>query len=134
MPWKCFAPFEADAEAVLAKAREEAFRSGAYGKPYARGEPRVPSIGALIEACAEDGTCSIIDVTGIGDRPEVGSAGPFSAAVLREALGTVRPTRDVADKERGALYEHLGRGEAAYVVCYADGAPAEVMFLGYSYD
>ena len=128
------APFEADAEAVLAKAREEAFRSRSYGKPYARGEPRAKSIAELMEACAEDGTCSVIDVTEIGDRPAVASAGPFDANVLRDALGTVRPTREVAEREHRALYEHLGRGEAAYVVCYADGAPAEVMFLGYSFD
>jgi hypothetical protein len=33
-----------------------------------------------------------------------------------------------------ALYELLGRGDAAYVVCYAQGKPSEVLFLGYSFD
>jgi hypothetical protein len=132
--WKCFVPFEADAESVLDKARLEAFASRAYGKPYARGEPRTDTMEQLIEAFCEDGTCSVIDVSEIADEPDIGRAGPFPAEILKDALGTVRPTRAQAEDGLSNLFDQLERGYAAYVVCFEKGRPSEVLFLGYSFD
>lgn len=132
--WKWFAPFEADAEAVLDAARLRAFETRAYGKPYARGKPAVSTIEELLDAFPEEGTCSIIDVSELGDAPGIGRAGPFPREVLKEALGTVKPTRAQAEEGMGNLFEKLDRGHAAYVVCYAEGEPSEVLFLGYSFD
>ena len=132
--WKWFAPYESDAEDVLDKARLSAFEARSYGKPYARGKPVVATIEQLIDAFPEDGTCSVIDVTEIGDAPAVACAGPFPAEVLKDALGTVRPTRAQAEEGMSALFEQLERGYAAYVVCFANGKPSEVLFLGYSFD
>ena len=132
--WKCFAPFEADAEDVLDKARLRAFETRAYGKPYARGEPQPETIELLIAEFPEAGTCSVIDVAEIGDAPGMACAGPFPAEVLKDALGSVRPTRAQAEGGIAGLYAHLERGDAAYVVCFAKGKPSEVLFLGYSFD
>lgn len=132
--WKCFAPFDADAESVLDHARIRAFETRDYGKPYARGEPVTTTIEELIETFPEDGTCSIIDVSEIADAPGVGRAGPFPPDVLKEALGTVRPTRARAEEHIDKLFEQLERGYAAYVVCFEKGKPTEVLFLGYSFD
>ena len=134
MGWKWFAPFEADAENVLDHARLRAFETRAYGKPYARGEPATETIEELIDAFPEEGTCSIIDVSEISDAPGNGRAGPFPPDVLKEALGTVRPTRAQAEEGIGNLYEQLERGYAAYVVCFEKGKPTQVLFLGYSFD
>ncbi len=132
--WKWVAPFGPDALKILQEAREQAFRERAYGKPYERGQPRSRTLQALEKATAEDGTCSIIDVHDIGDAPGCGVAGPFPRMVLQNALGTVKPTLAEAEERLSRLYEHLSRGQAAYVVCYRDGKPHEVLFLGYSYD
>jgi hypothetical protein len=132
--WKWFAPFAGDAESVLDEARLAAFAARAYGKPYARGKPAVKTIEELLAAFPEEGTCSVIDVTEIGDAPGASCAGPFPPDVLKAALGTVKPTRAVAEERMSALYELLGRGDAAYVVCYVQGKPSEVLFLGYSFD
>ena len=132
--WKWFAPFGGDAESILDEARLAAFAARAYGKPYARGKPAVKTIEELVSAFPEDGTCSVIDVSEIGDAPGVACAGPFPPDVLKEALGTVKPTRAVVEERMSALYELLDRGWAAYVVCYAQGKPSEVLFLGYSFD
>ena len=134
MGWKWFAPFAADAETVLDEARLAAFEARAYGKPYARGEPEVETIEELIDAFPEEGTCSVIDVSELADAPGLGRAGPFPPDVLKEALGTVRPTRAQAEEGIASLFEQLERGYAAYVVCYAKGRPSEVLFLGYSFD
>jgi len=104
------APFGEDAEAVLATARATAFRERAYGKAYARGEPKARSIAALIDACAEDGTCSIIDVVEIGDARAPGVAGPFSRELVASACGTVERTLEQIEAGASALYETLGRG------------------------
>ncbi len=132
--WSFVSPFGTDAEAVLADARRQAFEKGNYGKPYARGEPRAETIAALLRACAEEGTCSIIDVTALGPAPAPGVAGPFPRKTLQAALGTARPTREQVEAGAGELYEALGRGCAGYVVAYQGGKPTEVVFLGYSYD
>jgi len=134
MTWKWLAPYGSDAEDVLDQARLQAFASRAYGKPYARGEPATATIEELIEAFPEDGTCSVIDVSGIGDAPGPACAGPFPADVLKDALGSVRPTRTEAEAGLSKLYTHLERGDAAYVVCFEKGRPSHVLFLGYSFD
>lgn len=134
MGWKCLVPFEDDAESALDKARLTAFETRAYGKPYARGKPVVSTIEELIEAFPEAGTCSVIDVTEIADAPGLGVAGPLPPAVLKEALGTVRPTRAQAESGIARLFAAIDRGYAAYVVCFSAGKPSEVLFLGYSFD
>ena len=132
--WKCFAPFGADAEDVLDKARLHAFETRAYGKPYARGKPAVATMEELIAAFPEEGTCSVIDVSEISDEPGIGRAGPFPADVLKEAFGTVHPTKVQVEEGMQKLFDLLERGYAAYVVCFAKGKPSEVLFLGYSFD
>ncbi len=132
--WKFIAPFGTDAEAILADAKRLAFEKGSYGKPYARGEPRAKNVAALLRACAEEGTCSILDVGSLGPAPAPGVAGPFPRKTLEAALGTARPTLAQVEAGAGELYEALGRGCAGYVVAYEGGKPTQVVFLGHSYD
>ncbi len=132
--WKFVAPFGDDADAILADAKRRTFEERSYGKPYARGEPRAKNVAALLRACAEEGTCSILDVTSLGPHPAPGVAGPFPRKALEAALGTARPSLAQVEAAAGALYEALGRGCAGYVVTYEGGAPTQVVFLGYSYD
>jgi len=133
-PWKHVSPFGPDAEAILTDARRLTFEKRAYGKPYARGEPRSKTIPALLRACAEEGTCSILDITSLGPAPAPGVAGPFSKKTLQAALGTTRPTLAQVEDGASELYESLGRGCAGYVVAYDGSEPTQVVFLGYSFD
>ena len=134
LSWTYVAPFGEDAEVTLSDAQTEVLRARAYGKPYARGEPRAKSVDALRRASGEAGTFSIIDVVGIGAAPGPGIAGPLPAALLKRLLGNVRPSVDQVRKARTELLGQLKRGEAAYVVCWSDDQPSEVFFMGWSFD
>ena len=58
---------------------------------------------------------------------------PFSPGELKTYFGTDRPTR--ADVEQSEEYwEDLERGQARYAVVYANNAPSEIYFAGYSFD
>ena len=132
--WTYVAPFGEDAEATLSDAQAEVLRARAYGKPYARGEPRAKSVDALRRASGEAGTFSIIDVVRIGAAPGPGIAGPLPAALLKRLLGNVRPSVDQVREARTELLAELKRGHAAYVVCWSDDQPTHVFFMGWSFD
>ena len=132
--WSVFTPFGDDTAQILVDARDRAFRNREYGKPWSRGEPQAKSIEALVDACAEDGTCSIIDVTAVCEEPGPGIAGRIPLASLKRLLGTTQPTRAQAEQSLPRLAEALDRGEAAFVVCYDDGKPVAVLFFGWSFD
>lgn len=80
-----------------------------------------------------DGTCSVIDVNGIGDVQEPCVAAPLSPNELRRLYGTDKPTLAQVEAYTD-LNEDIGRGEANYVIAYRDGEPSEIYFAGYSYD
>ncbi|OQB18911.1 MAG: hypothetical protein BWY17_00071 [Deltaproteobacteria bacterium ADurb.Bin207] len=134
MSWKYIAPFGADPARVLAEAHKDAFERRAYGKPYSRREPRARSITALRRACAEDGTCSIIDVLRVEEEPSPGVAGRMPRGLIESVCGTPRPGLAQVEDALPILYEQLHRGEAGFVVAYDGEKPVHVGFFGWSFD
>jgi len=128
-PWSSFTKFDSDVQRALDHLRREVFGAGAYR--YVEESPS--SIEEALEIADADGTASILDIQQVSDEPDFCCAAPFSAEELRTYFGSDRPTR--ADVEASEDYwEDLERGQARYVIVYADGEPSEIYFAGYSFD
>ncbi len=128
-PWSCFTKYDSNIQRALDKLRDEIFESGSYR--YAEEGPT--SIEEALEIADADGTASILDIAKVSDAPDFCCAAPFSPDELQTYFGTDRPTR--ADVEQSEEYwEDLERGQARYAVVYANNAPSEIYFAGYSFD
>jgi hypothetical protein len=147
--WQYVVPYQQDLGAALDTLRREVFARGDYIKPSdVFGLPEPASVDDLAEQeqywefMGTSGTHSIIDIL---TAVPVDSAGqglatvrPLSAAECVELFGTEQPSSDdylpLVDSPR--LYEYVtgGRGTGRTTVLWADGAPAELAFWGYSGD
>ncbi len=102
-----------------------------------RSEPQRPkpqTIAELLEMNGENGTHSIIDVSGIASTPGFGRAAPLSHQQLMDVFGTDQPTRSMVEQKADELQSLRSRWEATYIIVYADGLPSEIFFTGYSGD
>jgi hypothetical protein len=143
-PYWYYVPYESDVQSALDKLRAREFAAGRYSPviPFLEfSEPEFSkqkpgkqhrSIDEAIEASAEEGTRSILDIAKVGKRPDYGIAGPLPSARLTELYDTDKPTREMVDGHE--FFETIERGKCVYVVVYAGGKPTELMFAGYSYD
>lgn len=61
------------------------------------------------------------------------AARPLSGEALKRLYGTAQPSR-AAVEANFDFFDDIERGEAVYIVLYADGQPTEVLFAGYSFD
>ncbi|MDB4932718.1 MAG: hypothetical protein JWM10_5202 [Myxococcaceae bacterium] len=132
---------------TFAETRAQAFRDHAYqpvpGRTFVTlaaldaffaSEPEVADDGEVCMDAAE-GTASILDIRALGDEVEPGLSAPLSDAQLVEVFGTRTPTPAAVTWEAcSPLFEALDRGESRYVVAYEHDAPAEAVFIGYSWD
>lgn len=146
-PWIVRAPWRESIEEALSETRARVFREGSYtpvaGHSFATlgdldaffmREPEVDDDG---EVCLDgvEGTASILDIRCICDAVEPGGAAPTSDAQLMEVFGTLTPSPDAVTMEGcDPLFDELDRGEARYIVAYENGAPSEVVFIGFSWD
>jgi hypothetical protein len=143
-PYWYFVPYERDPQVALDKLRAREFAAGRYNPaiPFLefeepafsdqQPEHRYPSIAKAIAAADADGTRSILDIARVGKELDYGVAAPLSTTRLRELYDTDRPTHAMLDGH--AFFEDIPRGQCVYVVVYADDAPSELFFAGYSYD
>jgi hypothetical protein len=90
------------------------------------------TIKQAVAASAEDGTRSILDIDRVAAKSDYGVAAPLPPARLRELYDTDKPTREMVDDHE--FFDEIERGKCVYIVVCKDGAPAELMFAGYSYD
>jgi hypothetical protein len=94
------------------------------------------SIAALIEACGENGTHSILDIDHVSDSPEYGGLARIDDEQLIEIFGTASPSREVVvgntGENRTSLMEHgtYELGSAVYVVLFKGDAPDEIYIEG----
>jgi hypothetical protein len=87
-----------------------------------------------VEWAGEDGTHSILDVERTGMVRAFGVAIPLSELRLREAFGTLQPTREAVEEAACEVSAWLARWEAFYFpVCDADGT-RHLAFVGVSGD
>jgi len=146
-PYWYFVPHRADVQAALDGLREREFRAGRYHPvvsdldfddqeallallPGAEHD----DIDDAVEAASADGTRSILDIEVVDDEPGYSTASPFPARQIQQALGTATPTRAQVEDGLDDLIGEIERGHCLYLTVYADGAPRELFFAGYSYD
>lgn len=140
--WRAITAFDPDLRVALRRAQDQTFAAGAYGAahklaglfrslgkepPPLPPQPKASSIEEARALAGDSGTCSVLDVYDLGDRPAPGVAGPL-------LLATDSPTQEDIEAALPQLYRSLRRGEAGYLVCYDGGAPHEVWFVGMSFD
>jgi hypothetical protein len=143
-PYWYFVAHDEDAGRALQSLRKREFDAGRYN-PVTRfpGFPVTPasphpeakhrSIEAALEDTAEDGTRSILDIHGVGERADYGVAVLLPKGMLQSLYGTPFPTREMVESNMEFLNE-IERGQCVYFTIYRDGKPDELLFAGYSYD
>lgn len=92
------------------------------------------SIDELLEAAAECGTHSILDIEHVAARLSFGVAAPLSQTSIRRVFGTAEPTHEQVEEHWAEIAEHLGQGRARYLSVYRAGGPHEIAFIGCSGD
>jgi len=137
-------PYEAAITEALEKLREREFLAGRYN-PVMRHIPfpltdeapapggQHDSIMEAIEASAEEGTRSILDIMRISEEPDFCAACPLDEPTLVRLFGTARPSRAAVEGNLD-FFDGIERGQAVYIVLYEKGRPTELFFAGYSFD
>jgi len=137
--------FEPDANAALQKLRQREFAAGRYNPvvmfpefPITEDTPapgaRHRSIEDALEASAEDGTRSILDLMRVADEPDFCVAARLSADELIDLFGTDKPTEELVQDHFDELLEPIERGQGICFAIYKDDKPSEWIFAGYSFD
>lgn len=155
--WGYWIDYDNNTARAFAALRDRVFKEGDYLGPGGKlpfGEGRDPrsasSIEAVLEAQAEDGTHSILDISRFetpGERrPTKKMVNPFTGeglgascrlatdAELTDVFGTSEPTRAMVEEHAGELERHLSRWSALCVVVFAADKPNELYFHGISGD
>lgn len=150
--WEYVVSYQEDLGAALDALRRQVFASGEYVKPSFYGDvfdlPEPGSVDDLFEQeqywefMGTSGTHSIIDVPEIVPVDftggEFGTIRPLSEAESVELFGAARPSHAdyarVAGSERLDEYVTGDRWTGRAAVLWADDAPAEIVFWGYSGD
>ncbi|MBV9957040.1 MAG: hypothetical protein JO360_01410 [Acidobacteria bacterium] len=137
--WRYYVPYQEDINQALQDLRASVFKSGQYYKPQPTAPPAPPpaTIEDLLEANAESGSHSILDVPMVSPQPDLGAVAPLTPDELRQYFGTERPTRETLERNFPAVYDitsQRGAWAGTYLVVYADDQPAEIFFFGQSGD
>jgi hypothetical protein len=143
-PYWYTVPYQSDISAALQALRDREFQAGRYNPvtPF----PKFPitasspapgrgheSIEAALAASDADGTRSILDIASIADEPDFFVAAPVSEGTLQATYRTKQPTREMIEANMAPI-NRIERGHAIYVILYANEAPSEILFAGYSFD
>ena len=165
-PYCYFTPYKADIQAALDALREREFKAGRYDPAMRMASPpaymfeftfpldeTVPAPGAqhasideAVEASAESGTRSILDIMRVSTTPDFSAASPLDADDLVRLFGTAEPTREIVQRvlingeqpfdgdPDEDFWDQIERGQGRYVVTYAGSEPREIFFAGFSWD
>ena len=133
-PFSQTVEYEEDINAALQKIRQKVFDSGEYGGSE-NGHATIDDIFMDFELMEAGGTGTIIDVTSVGDAPDISTATPLSADELKNMFGSEKPTFDNLGQLGDEFFSGIERGHCRYVVLYdATGNPEKIHFAGYSWD
>jgi hypothetical protein len=164
-PYFYFTRYQPDVQAALEDLRQQEFTAGRYDPamqaanppsymfqfkfPPGDGSPapgaRHGSIEEAMDAAAESGTGSILDIMRISDEPDFLAACPLPSDELMALFGTTKPTRDLverivvgsqnfADSLVLDFWERIDRGQGRYIIIYESSEPREIFFAGMSVD
>ena len=143
-PYYYFVKYQDDADKALQELRQREFAAGRYNPvmpfldfPVSANSPspgaQHDSIEEAMEASAEDGTRSILDLQTVADEPDFCVACRLPDERLLQLYDTTEPTHEIV--ERGMeLFEEIDRGQGIYMIVYRNGKPDELFFAGYSFD
>ncbi len=114
---------------ALDMARRETFAAGKF-----LGAEKMPkSIAAAVEAVAEEGTGSLLDIMRVSKIPELCSVCTVSAKERKDFFGTEHPDgSEIADAMD--FWESFDRGMARAVTLYEQGRPVKICFAGWTLD
>lgn len=129
--WVTLVPFEEDFDAALQKARDKVFKDGSYGYS-GRKKPR--TIAEAVERGGEEGTHSVLDMTGVAKRQTAGMVSPLSRPTLLKLFKTERPTEQDWWNKHFAVRDLIDRGRGLLVVLYEGEVPAKIAFAGLAWD
>lgn len=103
-----------------------------------RKQKRKPkTIEAALEAQAESGTHSILDISHVATEPEFGAVSPLPRSELAGLFESETPSHAQIEEayDSGSLENHLpDRWQGIYMIVYQDGVPNEIFFAGHSGD
>lgn len=162
-PYFYFVDETARPEFALAKLRQREFTAGRYrpGFQMRTGEdwylftfppdedwpspgPAHASIEKALEASAEEGTCSILDIQKVSAEPEFMTANLVDAAQLEAAFGSARPSRQLLvdaffgesefTETADDFFAEVERGEARIIPFFGGETQTGWLFCGYSID
>src|SRR5262245_29258664 len=128
-PYQYIVPFQDDVQAALDALRADVFARGEYYGAQAR--PR--SMKEAVARSGESGTRSILDIDRVSTVSDYRRAAPLTAGEVEKYFGGALPTVRMIE-ECDDLWQDLERGKARYVVAYEGGVPANLVFVGYSFD
>ena len=143
-PYFYFVPYEKDYNTALQKLREREFNAGRYYPAVMMPEfpitenTRSPgaqhgSIEEAIEAGAEEGTASILDLHSVSESSGFCVARILDTDELEFFFDTDKPAREQA-MSCDELFEDVERGTGVVFPVYENGQPVELFFMGYSID
>lgn len=144
-PYFYSVPYEPDDNAALKKLRLREFKAGRYNPvidfpdfPIDETEPgpgpQHASIDEALEASAEDGTRSILDLMRVADEPDYFVAARLQPQYLIALFGTEKPTEKMVQENFDQLLEEIERGQGICFAIYEGDKPTELIFAGYSFD
>jgi hypothetical protein len=143
-PYFYFVDYNPDLNIALEGLREREFRAGRY-HPVMRFPPfpidssspapgpSHSSIEAAVDAAAENGTRSILDLLRVASTPDYRVAALVSDAELIRLFGTLHPTRE-AIETCDELFAEMEREKGVCIVAHKDGMPDGIFFAKYSFD
>ncbi|MEL6269615.1 MAG: hypothetical protein AAFV33_27075 [Chloroflexota bacterium] len=99
--------------------------------------PEPDTIERLLDWNGEEGTHSILDMcAGVSENPEYCTVSPLTDEQLVAYFGTTTPTREQIEAwfEQGNHNFARRTLQGLYIIIYADDAPTEICFTGFSGD
>jgi|SRR5579871_5638323 len=128
--WDYWIDYTPNVSAALEALRSRVFESGDY---YSHLSENPSSIEELVEALAEEGTHSILDIDHVSECFEYGAVWPLSGEELSMVFGTDMPT--VKDVETAQAADKLDSlvptgGTGRYLTTYRDDQPDKLFFFG----
>ncbi|MDR1389865.1 MAG: hypothetical protein LBJ31_07800 [Treponema sp.] len=144
-PYWYYVAYEDDKNNALNKLRQREFEAGRYNPVIAFPEFPVTdktespgkghkTIADALEEAETDGTRSILDLEQVSDEDDLCIARILNKDELMEYFKTERPTKEIIEKNRDNFLFDIDRGKGFCITVYANEIPAELFFIGYSFD
>lgn len=117
--WVTWQPWDKSLKGTLVAAQEVALEEQGY-----------ETIEEALEATGDEGTASVVDISGFSEEAEEAQCWELTGEECAEHLGSQKPSREVIEEKIGKIVEGLSRGEAVCVIAWKKDKPEGVVFAG----